>query len=140
MKKMILSLCFVLANVFAFANTSTESLNLDQKVIDSEFKQLDKVEAYVQQHEGITLDELQNSNATVIENVSIEKSSAADITKINKNMPIVGGFWWGCLLGVIGLALVYFISDNDSQEVKAALWGCLISTILLGGGLIWNPF
>ena len=139
MKKIIASLFFLFTGVFAFAAPSDEVFTLDRQALNNEFKGLEKVENYVQQHDGVSLEQVQQANPSVLENVNIEKDSVAGINHINKEMPILGGFWWGCILGVIGLALVYFISDNDSQQVKAALWGCLLSTLLLGGA-IWNPF
>lgn len=140
MKKIIASLFFLFTGVFAFANSSDEVFTLDRQALNNEFKGLEKVESYVQQHDGVSLEQVQQANPSVLENVNIEKDSVAGINHINKEMPIVGGFWWGCLLSVLGLALVYFITDNDSQQVKAALWGCLLSALLTGGGLLWSPF
>lgn len=39
----------------------------------------------------------------------------------------IPGFWWGCLLGPVGIGLAYIISDNDKHEAKAALTGCIIA-------------
>ncbi len=35
-------------------------------------------------------------------------------------------FLWGCILGVIGILLVYIISDNNKEATRKALVGCLV--------------
>ncbi len=38
----------------------------------------------------------------------------------------IPSFLWGCILGVIGILLVYILTDGDKLETKKALWGMLV--------------
>jgi len=41
----------------------------------------------------------------------------------------IPSFLWGFILGVIGILIVYLITENG-DETKKALWGCLAFTVL----------
>lgn len=43
----------------------------------------------------------------------------------------IPSFLWGCCLGVSGLIVVYIVTDNDREEVKKALNGCLVSGVVV---------
>lgn len=134
MKKVFFSFLFLMVSVMAWSNDEFTTPALDQN-----FSKLNQLESYVNNHPGATIETLKSENNELIQNLSIEESSIS-VNNMAGDMPIVGGFWWGCCLGVIGLLLVYFITDNDRDQVKSALWGCLIATLLWGLGGIWNPF
>lgn len=123
----ILTLCYSLS----FA---AEPLNYDPQKINSEFEQLNKIEQYVQNHEGTTLESLKNN--PLLENVKIADNASSSL--VSDELP--GGipaFWWGCVLSWVGLILVYVITDKDNAQTKKALLGCLVS-----GGLyiLWWVF
>jgi hypothetical protein len=133
--KFILFYLFInVSNVFAtdiFEEVSTKS----------DFSELSKVEKFLETHESLTLADIKISNPELLANLELVESANPLLLNTNKDMPLVGGFWWGCCLGVVGLALVYFITDNNKSQVRPALWGCLIFTVL-GGSIygFWNPF
>mgnify|MGYP007051326105 FL=1 len=87
-----------------------------------------------------TLNQIKLNNPELINGVEILDDTSASSLSAVKDMPLVSGFWWGCCLGVIGLAIVYFVTDHDKDQVRKALFGCLIATLLWGAGGLWNPF
>lgn len=134
--KYLLSLsAILLCSTIAFANPDAEVFSQPTY----EFEQLDQIESFIDKNQGISLNELKTSHADVLGSVTLIEDTGATLN-ITKEMPILGGFWWGCCLGIIGLALVYFITDNDKLEVKNALIGCIISTLVVGVGGILDPF
>lgn len=135
MQKIILSLVMFLTVYVSQANDE-----FSQPSIDEGFLKLEKVENYIDRNQGVSLKELQANNSEMLDGILLDDSNVSSVQMMAKDMPLVGSFWWGCCLGVIGLALVYFITDNDKAQVKSALWGCLIATLLWGAGGIWNPF
>jgi len=102
-----------------------------------EFSELDKIENVVLD-KGLDMESLATQHPELANSVNWAPESSA--TFVAKEMPIARGFWWGCCLGVIGLALVYIITDNNKQEVKSALIGCVISALLFGIGGLIDPF
>lgn len=134
--KYLLSLSAILLfSTFTFANPDVEVFSQPSY----EFEQLDQIESFIDKNQGISLNELKNDHADVLAGVTLIEDTGATLN-ITKEMPLLGGFWWGCCLGIIGLALVYFITDNDKLEVKNALIGCIISTLVVGVGGILDPF
>lgn len=125
MKKTLLAaLC-----LFSFASFAVEPLEMDVD-ISSEFAALDLLEQAVEANPNLDFETVKTSNAHLIEGVAIIHESS--VSNAAEPMPFLGAFWWGCCLSLIGLVLVYFITDNDREQVKSALLGCVIGTILFG--------
>jgi len=72
----------------------------------------------------MSLSEMQSKNmlSTRFSNLNLTGSMMME--------PALGipGFWWGCVLGPVGILVVYLVTENDKPEVKKALYGCLVST------------
>jgi len=135
MKKIVLSLIVTFTFSGLFANKEFE-----KTISDKEFEKVQKIEAFVESNPEITLADLQNSNSDLLSNIDLLDETSTTTLNAVKDMPLVSGFWWGCCLGVIGLALVYFVTNHDKDQVRKALFGCLIATVLWGVGGLWNPF
>lgn len=122
--KRILSLFSILALSFTVA-TAAEPINLDAKNIDAEFEQLNKIEKFVQNNEGTTLDNLKSQNSELLTDIKIEADTASVVA--SSELPAgIPAFWWGCVLSWVGLILVYVLTDKDSAQTKKALLGCLV--------------
>ncbi|MFB0948299.1 MAG: hypothetical protein ACJAVP_003572 [Spirosomataceae bacterium] len=138
MKKLTIVFALFLTTFAALAVTPDSSFELDAATLEAEFSDLDKIESFIEKNDGVTLQELTAERADLLESVILMADTSTVFT--TEEMPILGGFWWGCCLGIVGLALVYFITDNDRDEVKKALIGCVISSLVIGLGGIFNVF
>ncbi len=109
--------------------------------IKNSFTELDELENYLSRHPELSLNEVKDQKPELVADLNLVENTGTLAPAAMRDLPLVGGFWYGCCLGVIGLALVYFITDKDRSEVRKALWGCLLFTFL-GGGIFgfWNPF
>lgn len=108
----------------AYAEEKQDALKYDEQQVNAEFKQLDKLENYVNTHEGVTLDEV-NANTKLTSGVTLDKSSSvAMVDDLPGNIP---AFWWGCVLSWVGVLIVYLIA-KDSAQTKKAWMGCLVGT------------
>jgi hypothetical protein len=130
MKKIILSLSLLLTAVYSFAIEPDFTLN--EAELSQSFEGLNSLERFINENPDLSIDEIKAQNQELVENVSFESSA---IVNPAGDMPIVGSFWWGCVLGIVGLVLVYFVTDNDKEQTKKALVGCVIGTLVFGG--IW---
>ena len=84
--------------------------------------------------EGLTYETAVAKYPSEMETVS---ATVADgIFSGDKNSPLgIPGFWWGFCLSWVGLLLVYLMMDEGSgrkSQVKNALWGCVIGTLIWG--------
>jgi hypothetical protein len=136
LKKANLLLLFLCLSFGVFAKTA--DLKVEKSEIEKEFASVSSLEQYLLAHPNADLETIKTENPELLAGVELEASTKVSMAPQEK-MPLVSGFWWGCVLGIIGLALVYFITENDKSEVKSALWGCLVATLLWGlGGIFWG--
>lgn len=106
--------------------------SFDEAALNAEMEDLAALEQYVKDNEGATLESLQaEGNALVAEMQFADATNAA----YNPMEPPLGipSIIWGLCLGIIGLAVVYFVTE-DRDETKKALIGCIIASLLWGGG------
>ncbi|WP_255069710.1 hypothetical protein [Lacihabitans sp. LS3-19] len=123
--KKILSLISILALSFTLA-TAAEPINYDAQDINAEFEQLNKIENYVQNNEGTTLESLQSQNSNLLTDINIEADAAASVAA--SDLPAgIPAFWWGCVLTILGVILVYVLTDKDNAQTKKALMGCIVT-------------
>lgn len=100
---------------------------LDEEALNQELEELNALDNYVSTHEGTTYDDLVTSGSDLIANIS---GVAAPMGMAGQDDPLgIPAFWWGCLLGWVGILVVYLVAEYDkSAQAKKALWGCLVST------------
>lgn len=114
--------------------TSTPSIEesaliFDQGAFDLVFGELNELDNYLALNEGVTYADLQAAGSELIANVSDVSAPLGQSEKGNGELPLgIPAFWWGCILGWVGLLLVYLFTDKDKEQTKKALTGCLIST------------
>ncbi|GAB3521075.1 hypothetical protein [Emticicia fontis] len=118
-----------------------EALKYDEKTINAEFEKLNKLEAYVNTNEGTTLADVQETELAKDLKLDTNVTSTVARGDLPLNIP---AFWWGCVLGLVGVLVVYIVTDQDKDQTKKALYGCLvwvgvwllwwIFVVLIGGG------
>jgi len=143
MKQMILkSFCVFLAfmmctmQTFAFTISSTNSIT--QSDIQA-FSQFEDSEVYAAFSDVTALDQYLSVNADkTFADVSKENSSILNSVSASTSLPLtstgndetalgIPSFLWGCVLGWVGMLIVYLVTENKEQT-KKALWGCLVGT------------
>jgi hypothetical protein len=122
---------------FTFVSVAAEPLEMELDIAN-EFAAIEQLENTIAQNPGLSLSEVKANHEYLLSGVSILEESS--VSSISKDMPILPSFWWGCCLGIVGLVVVYLVTDNDKDQVKKALIGCVISTLIVGVGGILNPF
>lgn len=129
MKKVLFALVALLAiNLTASASTTADLFNYNENEIETSMADLNELESYVDANEGITYAEVAASNSELVNGISQEP--AISITDAKRNRVLgIPSFLWGCVFGVAGLAVVYFVAE-DKEETKKALWGCVASTVV----------
>ena len=86
--KKILSLITILALSFTVA-TAAEPINFDAQNIDSEFEQLNKIEKFVINNEGTTLDNLKSQNSELLTDIKIEADAASVVASSDPLIVVV---------------------------------------------------
>ena len=131
MKKLIV--IPLLLMLFAFNGKSSgyaDMIEVDESYMESVFADLNQLENYVLEHQGVTLNELKAIGSTLVANVDVSGLGSLGACSMLGGEPPLGipSFLWGCCLGWVGILLVYILTDNDKEEVKKSLYGCLVGT------------
>jgi hypothetical protein len=110
----------------AIASEPADVFNYEEENISAEFEQLNNIEDYVNQNGGLTLEELKAQKGSLVEGITLSADSAASLAA--DELPLgIPAFWWGCVLTVLGVILVYVLTDQDKEQTKKALLGCLVT-------------
>ncbi|MFB6342733.1 hypothetical protein ACE1ET_13475 [Saccharicrinis sp. FJH62] len=119
------------------SNEAQEVLNFSEDAIYAAFSEIEDVTSLISQSD-VTYEELASQDVANLELVS--SSSSLPLSADGEVGPPLGipSFLWGCLLSWVGLLIVYFLTDRDKDETRKALWGCIISTLLYGGGVLFT--
>lgn len=128
MKKCYLALVAVLAINFTALAGNADLFSYDEAELNSSMVELNELEDFVNANAGVTYADIAASNSQLVENISDQPSISITDAKRNRVLGIPSWIW-GCVFGVAGLAVVYFVAE-DKEETKEALWGCVASTVL----------
>lgn len=86
-------------------------------------QQVEAAEQFVKQHSGVTYQELH-------QNFKVKLSPRPVISAGEPEKALgIPSFCWGGCCGIAGLAIVYFVTENKDETVKA-LWGCIATTVI----------
>jgi hypothetical protein len=100
-------------------------VNFDENEVYAEFSAIADLSDMIASSE-LTADEIATTNASVLENVSTVATLPLSSDEESGGAPLgIPSFLWGCVFGLLGVILVYFISEENKDETKKALWGCI---------------
>ncbi len=118
--------------------SDAELFKVDDQKINSEFADLNKLENYVNANEGVTLEEVQANNVNVLDGLNENPESFQGMGSTLRgggDSPLgIPPFVWGCVLGWVGILIVYFVAE-DREMTKKAFYGCLVGGLV--GGVIY---
>lgn len=131
----VLMFCFVTLAVTA-NNGVTVPANLEdgRSIIAMETMDIEAIETIIE-NEGLTYAELAEKYPNLVANANIASSANEEgLFDSSSDAPLgIGGFWWGLVLGCLGVLIVYIAMDEGSdrkEQVRSSLIGCLISAAL----------
>jgi hypothetical protein len=137
MKKLLVSVFLVLSAGFTILANDPDLFKLDYKAVQAEFSELNQLASMVTTNADLTYSSLQLTNSNLVTSLRlVPESELPDGT----NNPVLGipSFLWGCAFGVVGMAVVYIVSNQDMVETKKALWGCIAWTaVVVVLDLVW---
>lgn len=124
MKKLLLVLCvsvFALGSVLA---NDSQLFTYDKGSVKKAVSDMSQVEQLINQNPNVSVDQLMAEGKI---SKSFEVNSSSPFSVMGEPPLGIPSFLWGCLLGWVGLLIVYLITE-DKEETKKALWGCVAAT------------
>lgn len=130
----MLTIYFLALSTCVFADSLEDVFKIDKSEVEERFTSLSAIEEVVQQ-ENLDVHALEASHPTLLSSPTFKLSTSFSVMSTLATMddPPLGipSFLWGMCLGLPGLAVVYFVTEDD-EETKKALWGCLVGVAIYG--------
>ncbi len=129
MKKLLLTLLF---SVFAFGIQASVSdlFKIDDAALSEEFASLNQLEDIVAAHSDVTFESLMAEHSDLMQSIHLQNDLSNGLLGFYFEPPLgIPSFVWGFCLGLVGIGVVYFMTE-DRDETKKALWGCVASAAL----------
>ena len=129
MKNLFFTLLLLFSLGFNAFASDADLFKLDYNAVQTEFTELNQLGDMVASNPEITYSSLVETNGNLVKSINLVPESALPMGSGN---PVLGipSFLWGCVFGVVGLVIVYIVSDQDSSETKKALLGCVASAVV----------
>jgi hypothetical protein len=106
-------------------NIHESIFTLDEGTLDAAMQELNELESYLDQNEGVTYADLATFGSSLIYNIS-DSSYPMGMKGEYDDILHIPPFLWGCVLGCIGVSLVNHMSDGNKELVKKAIYGAII--------------
>jgi hypothetical protein len=144
-KTMAIMMALVIFQLQAMAGSSVSlsiedeaNVNFDETEIYASFDQINDLSSYVTVNENVTYADVASVDNSMVENVS--STAALALTNANAgDPPFVSAFLWGCVLNLLGVAIVAFTTDMDKDQIMKSVWGCAANSVVyLVWWLIWG--
>ena len=130
MKKIILFASLALLIAGTSMAGQAELFSYNQEAVEMEMAELSCLENFVLENPGISLSDLVASENELVANMA-HSPAFYGLNTMNEKALGIGGFWWGCCLGPLGILVVWLAAD-DPAETRKSIFGCVISTLLSG--------
>jgi hypothetical protein len=125
MKRILIISCLVLAGFFRVQASDADLFSYSKQAVVTAVSELSVIESFVTSNPAISLVDLMKTGNYMVNGIEVNTNPFG----INGEPPLgIPSFLWGCVLGWVGLLIVYMVSDQDKEETKKALWGCITST------------
>jgi hypothetical protein len=132
MKKLVLFVSFALFLVGSSMAGQAELFSYNQEAVEIEMASLSSLEDFVLENPGVSLSTMVASENELVTTMA-KTTGFYGLESMNDRVLGIGGFWWGCCLGPVGV-LVVWLGADDKGELKSSIIGCVISTLLGSGG------
>ena len=122
-KSLILAVVFAVAVFGASANNSS-LFSYDKAAVNTKMNSVVAVENYVNQNEGVTISTMNADGQQLVAAANLSEVNSLSSSMLDGPAGIPS-FLWGCVLGPLGLLVVYLVTQ-DGDETKKSLYGCLV--------------
>lgn len=110
------------------AEIQAASVFNDAEIYDA-LKGVADLDQFLASNGDMTYNEVNQDNSALLSGVSPTTSLPLSASSDQEALGIPS-FLWGCVFGVLGLIVVYLMTDNNKEQTKKALYGCIVGTVV----------
>jgi hypothetical protein len=131
MKKIFLLLIFVSLSAFAFGSDLSNIFQIDEDRLTNELSALSSVEELVKLNNFTRSDLFSAENLIALS--ALHPTYGIESVVLSDDGPPLGipSFFWGFCFGLMGILLVYLITE-DQSEARKAVNGCAVLGLMIG--------
>lgn len=132
MKTFFLSFIISLVSALNLYSSDAYLFDLDYEHVNKEFNDLDQIAKIIENNPDYDYHLLSDTYPQLIIDSNLKPDSSI---MTNQGNPFLGipSFLWGCVTGPLGILIAYVGTENDDNEAKKALWGCITQQVLTWG-------
>jgi hypothetical protein len=112
----------------AIPELDESAFTFNEAVINDVLSELNELDAYLENNEEATYETLLASGSELLADIESSASPMGMADQAGEPPLGIPSFLWGCVFGILGLLVVYIMTEQDKVETKKALWGCVAST------------
>lgn len=129
MKKLFLSLCIAVSALSLVKANDAELFSYDRNALETAISAISAVENFVAQNPEISVNDLAKTGNLLVNGFEMATNPFGLSGEPALGIP---SFLWGCVLSWVGLLVVFIVTDNDKDQVKKALIGCVVNALFWG--------
>ena len=99
----------------------------DYNAVQTQFSELNQLGDMVAANSDLTYSVLKLTDANLVNSLNLISEGSFPGATAGEPVAGIPSFLWGCILGPVGLAIVYIATDEDKDETRKAMWGCIAS-------------
>lgn len=131
-----ISLVFLTTQLYAvpfvgndYSDDVLDVTEFDESSVLDQFTEIEELSQLISVSDELTISDFEGSN--LIENISSETMLPVSQEETTGGEDPLGipSFLWGCVFGVIGILIVYVVSEN-TEQTKQAVTGCAVSSAI----------
>lgn len=132
MKTFFLSFIISLGSALNLYSSDAYLFDLDYEQVKNEFYNLDQIVNIIENNPDYDYFSISGTYQKLVIDSNLKPESSI---MTNQGNPFLGipSFLWGCVTGPLGILIAYVGTENDENEAKKALWGCITQQVTFWG-------
>ncbi|MCF8363164.1 MAG: hypothetical protein K9G70_11135 [Prolixibacteraceae bacterium] len=129
------SLAYTVTNALSNNSEEIEAVTeFNEDEIYAAFNEVEELTSTIENNKELTYKNLEATNSEMLVNISSSAAIAMNATA--DTPPFISAFLWGCIFNWVGMLIVGITTDFDGTQLRKSAWGCLINSLLFGGGYL----
>ncbi len=125
------SFAFNLKSTVDFTSTEIQATtDFNDSEIYEAFADISTLDQYLQTNEDKTYSDLELEDSSMLAGVSSTTTLPLSSSQSDELALGIPSFLWGCVFGIIGVVVVYLMTDENKEQTKKAVYGCVASTVV----------
>ena len=140
MKKIMIIFSIILAGYLKVSANDADLFTYDKAAVQNSLSDLNALESYVTKYPALAVVHETGNGNVLVNGIELTSNSMQRGGHGRYWAPVpYSPFFWGCVLGPIGLFIVMTSDGHDNWAVRMAVEGCVVFSIFWIWYFAWAP-